>query len=298
MQRRAVLALALLAAACPADAAGTMAVVASFTILADLAAQVGGPDTAVASLVAPDGDVHTVQPRPSDLGRLAAAAVAVENGLGLEPWLPRLITASGFRGQRVVASAGITTRTFAENGRNAVDPHVWQNPRNAVRMVGMIAAAFAAADPGHADGYHARAATLRAAILDEDAAIERAYAAIPPERRQIITSHDAFGYYGARYGITVRAAQGINTDTEPTPRDLARLAAQIRRDRVRAVFVENMTDPRIAQALAREAGAVVGAKVYSDSLSPPDGPAPTYLAMLRHNTRLFTEAMIAAAQAG
>lgn len=298
MYRRPLLTLPLLAAFHPAAAAGPVTVIASFTILADLAAEVGGPDTTVASLVAPDGDVHTFQPRPSDLGRLAKAGVAVENGLGLEPWLPRLITASGFRGQRVVASAGIATRTFQENGRNAVDPHVWQNPRNAARMVATIAAAFAAADPAHADGHRSRADTLRAAILDEDAAIERAYAAIPPERRQIITSHDAFGYYGARYGITVRGAQGINTETEPTPRDLARLAAQIRRDGVRAVFVENMTDPRIAQALAREAGAVVGAKVYSDSLSPPDGPAPTYLAMLRHNTRLFTAAMIAAAQPG
>jgi len=287
MYRRALLFSPLLLAA----TAAPVAVVASFTILADFAAEVGGDAVSVISLVGPDGDVHIFQPRPSDLGRLKTASVLVENGLGLEPWLGRTVRSSGFAGQRAVVSSGIVARIFQEGGKTVTDPHCWQDPRNAARMVGTIAAALSAADPSRADGYRGRAAGLAAVILEEDAAIERMVAAIPAGQRQIITSHDAFGYYGARYGIVFRGVQGINTDAEPTPRDLARLVAQIRRDKVRAVFVENMTDPRIAEALAREAGAIVGAKVYSDSLSPPGGPAATYLAMLRHNTGLFVDAM-------
>lgn len=274
----------------PAQATA-LQVVVSFTILGDLIHQVGGDHIAVTSLVGPDADVHTFQPRPSDLARLATAAVMVENGLGLEGWMTRLVASSGFHGRRVTAAAGLPTRTFTEDGRTTTDPHVWQDPRLAIRMVTTILAGLSAADPAHAAAYAANAAAFTDAIRKQDGAIEQAMAEIPRARRQIITSHDAFGYYAARYGITMRAAQGITTESEPTPRDLARLAAQIRRDNIRAVFVENMTDPRIANSLAREAGAIVGGKVYSDSLSPPDGPAPTYLAMLQHNTRLFTQAM-------
>jgi zinc/manganese transport system substrate-binding protein len=268
-------------------------VTASFTILADMVRQVGGDRVEVASLVGPGGDVHTFQPRPSDLGRLAAAGVMVENGLALEGWMTRLVSSSGFHGRRITAAAGLPTRRFQEDGRTVTDPHVWQDPRLAVRMVAAIADGLVAADPASADAYRFRAQAFSDAIRQQDMAIEQAVNAIPAPKRQIITSHDAFGYYGARYGITFRAAQGISTEAEPTPRDLARLVAQIRRDHVRAIFVETMTDPRIAESLAREAGAVVGGQVYSDSLSPPDGPAPTYLAMLRHNTRLFTAAMAA-----
>ncbi len=272
-------------------ASGPAPIVASFTILADMVRQVGGDQVDVTSLVGPGGDVHTFQPRPSDSFRLQAAAVVVENGLGLEGWLTRLVAASGFHGRRISAAKDISTRTFSEDGRTVTDPHVWQDPRRAVAMVATIADGLAAALPDAAAPIRGRAAAFTAAILQQDAAIETAIAAIPPAKRQVITSHDAFGYYGARYGIVFRAAQGISTEFEPTPRDLARLAAQIRRDHIRAIFVETMTDPRLAQALAREAGAIVGGQVYSDSLSSPDGPAPTYLDMLRHNTALLTEAM-------
>jgi zinc/manganese transport system substrate-binding protein len=266
-------------------------VTATFTILADLVSQIGGDRVVVASLVGTDGDPHTYQPRPSDLTRLATSTVLVENGLNLEGWMTRLAASAGFHGKLIVTSAGLPTRNFQEGGKTVIDPHVWQDPRLAVRMVAAIAAGLTAADPAGADAYRERAASFTADIQREDQEIAAAMAAIPADKRQIITSHDAFGYYGARYGITFQAAQGISTEDEPTPRELAKLAAQIRREHIRAVFVENMTDPRIAGSLAREAGAIVGGKVYSDSLSPPDGPAPTYLAMLRHNTKLFTEAM-------
>ena len=268
-------------------------VAASFSILADLAQQVGGDAAAVASLVPPEGDAHAFQPRPSDLRVLQGAAVVIENGLGLDAWLTRLVRSSGFKGTRVVATEGIRPRSMAEAGRSVIDPHAWQDPRLAAMMARTIAAGLASADPARAVLYRARGEDFAARIMELDAAIERQVATVPPANRQVITSHDAFGYYGARYGIRFQGVQGISTEAEPSARDIARLAAQIRRDRIRAVFVENMTDPRIAEAVAREAGAVVGGRVYSDSLSAPDGPAAPYLAMLRHNTALFVAAMVA-----
>ena len=295
MRRRSFLAAPLLAApfGTASAAEDPLPVVATFSILADLVAQVGGGLVSVTALVGPGADVHAFQPRPSDVARLARAAVVVENGLGLEGWLSRLVRSSGFKGRVIVASAGIPVRTFQEDGRTVTDPHIWQDPARARRMVATIAAGLASADPAHADVYAARASDYEARIKRADDAITRAVAAVPKRKREIITSHDAFGYYGARYGIAFRAAQGISTEFEPTPRDLARLAAQIRRDHVRAVFLETMTDPRLVEALAREAGAIVGPAVYSDTLSAPGGPAGTYLDLLRYNTDAFTKAMAA-----
>ena len=289
MHRRTFLATLL---ATPAAAqAAPLKVVATFSILADLVHQVGGPAVTIATLVGPGADAHVFQPRPSDLRTLGAAEVLVQNGLGFEGWMDRMAQSAGFHGRRITAAAAVARRTFQEAGRTVTDPHAWQDPRNAALMVDAIAQGLAAAAPAEADAVRARAQAYQARIAEADTAIQRAFDAIPPARRQIITTHDAFGYYGARYGITVRAAQGISTDAEPTPRDLARLVAQIRRDRIRTVFIETMTSPRLAETLAREAGATVGPPVFSDSLSPPGGPAPTYLDMLRHNTGAFTAAM-------
>ena len=270
---------------------GKLGVVATFSVLADLVREVGGDRVAVTTLVVPGADAHTFEPRPSDLVALGRAGVLVENGLGLEGWIGRMVQSSGFKGRRIVASAGVKPRTFTEDGRRVTDPHIWQDPGLAGMMVGTIAAGLAAADAAGAEGYASRGRALQAAIEAEDRAIAAAIEAIPKAKRKVITTHDAFGYYGARYGVDFRAAQGISTEAEPTARDLARLAGQIRREHIKAVFVETMTDPRLAATLARESGAVVGPAVYSDSLSPPGGPAATYLAMLRYNTAAFVAAM-------
>lgn len=304
MRRRALLAAASLplvssflavssshAAAQEATPRAGLLVVATISVLADLVRQVGGDAVSVVSLVPAGTDVHGFQPSPGGLRRLRDARVAVENGLGLEGWLDRAIRASGFSGTRVVAAAGVRPRLMQEGGRAVPDPHVWQDPGRAVLMVRAIADGLAAADPARAAHYRDRATAYTARIEAVDAEIERRMAAIPPSRRRVITGHDAFGYFGARYGVEFLAVQGVSAQAEPSARDLARLAAQARREGVRAVFVENMTSPRAAEALAREAGARVGGTVYSDDLSPPDGPAGTYLDMLRHNARLFAEAM-------
>ncbi len=291
MRRRSLIA-GLMLAPMPVWAAGPLRVVASFTILGDLVKQIGGNLVTVDALVGPDGDAHVYQPRPKDLRTLLAAGLLVRNGLGLEGWMDRLTEATGFKGRVVVAASAVVPRTMHENGGPlTTDPHAWQDPRNAVLYVQAITEGLAAADPANAAAYRAAAEGYAARIRETDHWIEAAFAPIPAERRRIITTHDAFGYYGARYGVEFLSAEGISTEFEPSAKAIAALVAQIKREKVRAVFIENMTSPRMAQMLARETGAVLGGTVYSDALSPPGGPAPTYLDMLRHNTGLFVAAM-------
>jgi zinc/manganese transport system substrate-binding protein len=292
MMRRRCLIAGLSLAPFSAEADQPLLVVASFSILADLARQIGGGAVSVDSLVGPDGDVHVYEPRPKDLRTLLAAGLLVQNGLGLEGWMDRLTTAAGFKGKVVTAAEAVTPRTMqAEHGAIATDPHAWQDPRNAILYVKAITEGLCATDPGNAARYRASAEPFIAQIGRQDAWIEMRLKAIAADRRRIITTHDAFGYYGARYGIEFLSAEGISTDSEPSAKGIAALVDQIKREKVRAVFIENMTSPRMAQMLARETGAELGGTVYSDALSPAGGPAATYLAMLRHNTTLFAAAM-------
>jgi zinc/manganese transport system substrate-binding protein len=293
MHRRSLLtALALAPLAARADEPAAIPVVASFSILADMVRQIGGDAVSVAGLVPPDGDPHEYEPRPSDLRAIAATHLLAVNGLGLEGWMTRLVGAAGYRGPVVTASTGVKPRTMVEDGGATVtDPHAWQDPRNGALYARNIASALAKTDPARAPQFHDAGERYATAILETDAWIAQQFAPIPPARRIIITTHDAFGYFGARYGVSVRAAEGISTDAEPSARDIAKLVGQIRRDHVRAVFLENMTDPRLAAMLAQESGAALGDKVYSDALSPPGGPADTYLGMFRHNVPLFVASM-------
>ncbi len=275
-----------------ARAAGPVRVVASFSILADMVRRVGGDAVAVTEFVGPDQDVHIYDPRPVDLRTLAAASLLVQNGLGLEGWMVRLTGSAGFKGRTVTAADTVVPRTMTETGGViATDPHAWQDPRNALKYVQAITEGLAAADAPNASLYRARAADYTAAILQSDSWIAATFQPIARADRRVITTHDAFGYYGARYGIEFLSAEGISTEFEPSAKAIAALVAQIRREKVRAVFIENMTSDRMARMLAQETGAVLGGTVYSDALSPPDGPAATYLDMLRHNTTLFAAAM-------
>lgn len=271
--------------------AGGIGTVASFSILADMVRRVGGGLVNVVSLVPADADAHAYQPTAGDSRALTAAALLVENGLGLEGWMARLGAASGFRGVRVVATTGVTPRMMREGADTSLDPHAWQDPRNGVTYIRNIAEGLVAASPDHAETWRANAATFVADIERTDAWIASQFAPIPPVARRIVTTHDAFGYYGDRYGVSFLAAEGISTDAEPSAKGIAALVGQIRRERVRTVFLENMTDPRVTKMLARETGATLSGPLYSDALSRPDGPAPDYLAMLRHNTTLFVRAM-------
>ncbi|MDR3535067.1 MAG: zinc ABC transporter substrate-binding protein [Acetobacteraceae bacterium] len=294
MRRRQLLAgLGLSSALAPhaGHAAPPLRAVATFSILADMVRQVGGASVSVTGLVPPDGDAHVYQPKPADLRAIMQARLLVENGLGLEGWMQRLGAAGSFAGVRVTAAQAVTPRTMNEDGKVATDPHAWQDPRNGVLYVRAIADGLIQADPTQADAYRAAAARYSTAIEATDAWIAKQFEDIPPADRRVITTHDAFGYYGARYGIELLSAEGLSTEVEPSAHAIAALVAQIRREHIHAVFLENMTDPRLARMLAQETGATLGGTVYSDALSPPNGPAATYLAMLHHNTTLFAQAM-------
>jgi zinc/manganese transport system substrate-binding protein len=291
MHRRSLLA-GLMVVPLTAKAAGPLPVVASFSILGDLVRQVGGDLVAVNALVGPDGDAHVYEPRPRDLRTLMAAALLVRNGLGLEGWMDRLTGAAGFKGKVVVVASAVVPRTMRENGGAlTTDPHAWQDPCNAVLYVRAIAGGLASVDAANAAIYRAAAEQYSARIVQMDGWIEATMTAIPPGQRRIITTHDAFGYYGARYGVEFLSAEGISTEFEPSAKAIAALVRQIKREKVRAIFIENMTSPRMAEMLARETGAVLGGTIYSDALSPPGGPAATYLDMLQWNTKLFAKAM-------
>ena len=281
-----LLALTLLLGRAPLAAQAEEArlpVVASFSILADFVRQIGGDKVEVEALVGPNGDVHVYEPSPADARSLAKAKLIVVNGLALEGWMSRLIEASGAKAPVIVATKGVTPRQGEEDGKIGVDPHAWQNVANAKIYVANILDGLVAADPADADYFQARAKAYDLTLDETEKNVRATIAAIPTERRMIITTHDAFGYFGAAYGFTFIAPEGLSTESEPSARDVARLIAQIRRDHAPAVFLENISDPRLMSRIAKESGAKTGGALFSDSLSPPNGPAATYIAMMNHN---------------
>ena len=284
-------ALAALAVATtsPPWAADKLKVVTTFTILGDMVRNVGREHVALTTLVGPDADAHVYEPTPADARRLAQADLVVVNGLGFEGWIDRLVTASGYKGPVVVASEGIAALTVEEN---QPDPHAWQDLANGRLNVANIARALAAADPAHADVYRRRAETYDRELAALDRDIRGRLDAFPADRRKVITSHDAFQYFGRAYGIDFHAPVGLSTESEPSAGELASLVRQMRDEGIHALFVENITDPRLVEQLAREAGAVIGGRLYSDSLSGPTGPAPTYLDMFRHNVGEIAKAVL------
>lgn len=276
-------------------AADPIPVVASFSILGDLVRQIAGPDATVKTLVGPDGDAHVYQPTPSDAKAVAAAKLVFMNGLGFEGWMNRLLKSSGTKATAVTVTTGVQPRAAEKDAHGHahgnVDPHAWQNVAHVQVMVTNIAAALAAADPARAEGYKSRATAYQADLTALDADIRRQIGALSPAQRRVITSHDAFGYYGAAYGITFLAPQGMNTESEASAKDVAKLITQMRQQKIKAVFVENISDPRLTAQLAKEAGATVGGELYSDALSPAGGPATNYLDLMRTNTKALVAAM-------
>ena len=340
-------------------------VVATFSILGDMVARIGGEHVAITTLVGPNGDAHVYQPTPQAARAVSEAEILVVNGLQFEGWLDRLIEASDFDGRRVVATAGIEPIAFGEDaeadghdhggekdhghdherdhshdhghedhaghdthdhgddhahghedhaehdhghdhghedhaghghdhhGHNhgAFDPHAWQSLGNAVTYVDDITGALARADPENAAAFHANRADYVAEIEALDAEIREIVSGLPAERRTVVTSHDAFQYFGRQYGLTFLAPQGLSTESEASAQDVARLIEQMRADGISAVFLENVADSRILERIADETGATMGGTLYPGALSGPDGPAPTYLDMMRHNATTLAQAL-------
>ena len=312
MRRRAILALPALLlpglARAQAPAAPPL-VVASFSILGDMLREIAGPRIRLRVIAGPDADAHAFQPRPSDAEALRGAALVVRNGLGFDAWIDRMIRAAGYRGPVVTATEGIAPRQMdrthnhdhgggasrrqghAVEARIVADPHAWQDLRLGIRYLRTLAAGLAAMDPAQAAATSAAAEAYAARLEALDGWVRAQLATVPPERRKVVTSHDAFGYFGAAYGVTFLAPQGVSTEAEPSAGEVARLIRQIRAERITAVFLENMGNPATLERLAREAGVSVRGRLYADALSPPDGPAPNYEAMFRHNLGLLVPAM-------
>jgi zinc/manganese transport system substrate-binding protein len=267
-------------------------VVATFSIVADFVREVGGDRVALTTLVGPDGDAHVYSPAPGDSRRLAQAKLIVSNGLGLEGWMARLIKSSGTKAAVVEAAKGVKVRKSDDaHAHGGFDPHAWQDVTKAKIYVATIRDALASVDPAGRGLYEANATAYLDALEALDREVRGAVAAIPPERRRIITTHDAFGYFKAAYGLDFVAPQGVSTDAEASAKDVAGIIRQIKAERIPAVFLENVSDPRLMDRIAKETGARVGPKLYSDALSGPDGPAGTYIAMVRHNIRAFSDAL-------
>ncbi|QOG18466.1 MULTISPECIES: metal ABC transporter substrate-binding protein [Bradyrhizobium] len=284
---RFLLLLALLLMASPLHAAERLNVVASFSILADFVRNVGGDRIDLTTLVGPDSDVHVYTPAPGDAKRIAAAKLVIVNGLGLEGWLPRLVQSAGSKAEVVTASAGIAPLKLG----SAADPHAWQSVPNAKVYVTDIANALAVADPDDAEFFRGQARAYLEKLEALDREVREAVAKIPAERRKVISTHDAFGYFAAEYGVQFIAPLGVSTETEPSARDIAAIIGQIKAQKIPAVFLENISDDRLIRRIAAETGAQVGGTLISDGLTGEKGPAPTYIDMVRHNIKALTSAL-------
>ena len=292
MLRFAFAALALLLWHAPAVAQEKLKVVATFSILADFVKNVGGERVAVSALVGPNGDAHVYQPSPGDAKMLADATVVVANGLGFEGWINRLVKASGTKAPTIVATKGVKPRKAEDDhGHGEADPHAWQSVANARIYVANIRDALSFADPAGKDSYAANAAAYLGKLDALETEVKAAIEKIPSDRRRIITTHDAFGYFAAAYGVAFIAPQGVSTEAEVSAKDVARIITQIRKQKIPAVFLENVTDERLLRRIGAESGARIGGTLYSDALTDANGQAATYLDMMRHNVKQLAAAL-------
>ena len=277
-------------------------VVTSFSILADLVKVIGGSHVEVTSLVGPNADAHVFDPTPADAKRLADAKLVVINGLGFEGWMDRLIKSSGYRGSVTVASRGVKTiQEAAGHGHqhghshsHAADPHAWQNPLNVKQYVQNIRLALAAAKPAAAQEFEQRAQAYSRDLDALDQSIRERLKPIPVAQRRIVTSHDAFGYFAAAYNVKFYPLQGLSTGSEPSAADVVRIINQIKKNKVTAIFVENISDARVLERITKESGARIGGTLYADALSEPGTAVDTYLKLIEHNAATIVKGLAAA----
>lgn len=275
----------------PLTLAKTVDVVASFTVLADIVKQVGGDHVKVKSLVGPDGDPHTFEPTPQDSQALAQADVVFVSGLGMEGWMDRLISASGYKGTVVVASNGVNTRKMEEDGKTITDPHAWNSMHNGVIYATNVMNALIKADPDDAADIRHSGERYIQQLQKLDSWAKSEFAGVAQSKRKVLTSHDAFGYFGQRYGVTFLAPVGFSTEAEASASDVAAIIKQLRAEHITTYFMENQTDPRLVKQIASETGAQPGGELYPEALSAASGPAPTYEAAFKHNVETLLHSM-------
>jgi len=271
--------------------AAPVKVVASITVIADMAHEVGGDLVEVSSIVGPNGDAHAFEPSPSDSKTLSAAQLVLVNGLGLDSWIEKLAVASGFKGSIVAVTKGIQPRHMDENGQQVADPHAWQDLFNGQIYVTNISNALCEVDAAHCDRFRANAAQYNAKLAALDAETKARFKALPWGARQVVTTHDAFAYYAAAYDLRFLAPEGFATESEPSAEAIAKMVRQIRHDNIKALFFENMSDSRVIEAIAAETGIRPGPPLFADALSKPDEGAETYIKMFTYNTTTLLKAM-------
>lgn len=300
----------------PQAHAQELQVVSTFSIISDFARNVGGERIKLTTLVPPNGDTHSYEPKPTDAVAMGQADVVLANGLHLEGFLDRLVQASGAKAPVIALTQGVELlRNTEEDHEHAdhdhndhdhdhadehahhhhhgeYDPHAWQSVANAQVYVNNIAQAFCAADAGGCPSYQANAKSYDEKLQALDAELKAMVTQIPASQRTIITSHDAFGYLGHEYGLQFLAPQGVSTGSDASAAGVASLIQQIKDQQASAIFIENISNPRLVQQIAQETGMKIGGELYSDALSTADGPASTYIDMMRHNVSTIRDAAL------
>jgi zinc/manganese transport system substrate-binding protein len=275
----------------PLAMAKTVDAVASFSILGDIVQEVGGEHVKVTTLVGPDGDPHSFEPSPKDSKAINASDVVFVSGLGLEGWIDRLVTASGYKGHLVTASEGVNSRKMEEDGKQITDPHAWNSMANGVIYATNVMNALIKADPQDADYFRQRGTAYIEQLQKLDAWAKTQFTGIPQSKRKVLTSHDAFGYFGQEYHVSFMAPVGFSTEAEASASGVASLIKQIKEEKVKTYFIENQTDPRLVKQIAAASGAQPGGELYPEALSGPQGPATTYIKAFKHNVETIVASM-------
>jgi zinc/manganese transport system substrate-binding protein len=283
------------------QAAERIPVVATFSVIGDMLANVGGDHIDIKTIVGAGGDCELYQPTAADVATVALARALFINDLNeeFEPWLEPLLKQALFKGTKVVVTRGVRTLTAEEehpvSGRQlpaAFDQHAWLDPKNGIIYVRNIAAALTRLDPAGAADYRAHAADYTKQIQAVDDWARKEIAGVPAAKRRVLTSHDSLEYIANAYGITLLTVNGWTNKSEPSAAELAKLAQQIRVQHVKALFLDSITDPRAMQRIAGDTGAVIGGTLYGDSLSPAGGEADSYIEMLRHDVATLKAGML------
>lgn len=275
----------------PLAMAKTVNAVASFSILGDIVQEVGGEHVKVTTLVGPDGDPHSFEPSPKDSKAINASDVVFVSGLGLEGWIDRLVTASGYKGHLVTASEGVNSRKMEEDGKQITDPHAWNSMANGVIYATNVMNALIKVDPEDADYFRQRGTAYIEQLQKLDAWAKTEFTGIPQSKRKVLTSHDAFGYFGQEYHVSFMAPVGFSTEAEASASGVASLIKQIKAEKVKTYFIENQTDPRLVKQIAAASGAEPGGELYPEALSGPKGPATTYVKAFKHNVETIVASM-------
>ena len=271
--------------------AAPLKAVASITIIADMVHEVGGDLVEVQSIVGPDGDAHAYESSPQDSKNLSVASVVFVNGLGLDTWIEKITQASGFKGPIVTTTDGIKPHQMNEDGKDILDPHAWQDLSNGQIYVKNIAEGLCKADANDCDKFRTNATAYNNKLVALDQDVRAKFASLPASARQVVTTHDAFGYFATAYDLRFLAPEGFSTESEPSADAVAKIIRQIKQDKIKALFFENMSDPRVIEAIAAETGVRPGPPLYADALSKPDEGADTYIKMFQHNTETLMKAM-------